>query len=64
MDPFPAPPALEKINYNEIDLYSCTKCSSNIKIISIDEKNLEITFECLNKDKNNNHKIQTMPINE
>ena len=64
MEPQPAPPALEKINYFEIDSYACTKCSSNIKIISLDDKNLKISFECLNKDLNNNHQIQTMSINE
>ena len=64
MEPLPAPPALEKINFSEIDSYSCSNCSSNIKIISLDEKNLKISFECLNKDLNNNHHIQTMSINE
>ena len=64
MDPQPAPPALEKINYTDLDSYSCSKCSSDIKIISLDEKEFKISFKCLNKDINNNHQIQTMPISE
>ena len=64
MEPSPAPPALDIINYNDLDSYSCSKCSSNIKIINLDLKELKITFECLNEDINNNHQIQTMQINE
>ena len=64
MERFAAPPALDKIIYTELDSYSCTKCSSNIKIIYFDEKELKITFECLNEDIKNNHQIQTLPINE
>ena len=59
-----APPALETINFDEIDTYACSKCNSNIKIISIDEKSLNITFECLNEDMNNDHRIQTLKISE
>ena len=59
-----APPALETINFDEIDTYACSKCNSNIKIISIDEKSLNITFECLNEDINNDHRIQTLKISE
>ena len=62
--PLPAPPALQSINFTEIDTYSCSKCSSNIKLISIDENRMIINFECLNEDSNNNHHIQSMPIGE
>ena len=64
MEPSPAPPALNITNINDLDSYSCSNCSSNIKIIHFDEKELKITFECLNEDINNNHQIQTMKTNE
>ena len=64
MEPLPAPPALQNINISEIDSYTCSNCSSSIKLISIDEKKMTISFECLNEDSNNNHHIQSMPINE
>ena len=64
MEPQPAPPALEEINYADIDSYACTKCSSNIKLLSLDVRELKISFKCLNEDMNNNHQIQSIPINE
>jgi len=63
MDPSsPAPPALKKNDYSKIDSYSCNKCTSTIKIISIDEDEAKITFECLNQEEN--HQKQTLSINE
>ena len=48
-----APPAtiscLDKINSNEF-YYNCTKCSSQIEILSIYEDNNTIEFKCLNKE--------------
>ena len=41
-------PQLNEINYN------CTKCSSPIEIISLNEKECSIEFKCIN----NNHKIK------
>ena len=57
-----APPALTKNDFSKLDSYSCNKCSSTIKIDSINENEAKITFECLNPQEN--HQIQTLPINE
>ena len=54
----------ENINKSEIEFYSCSKCFSNIEILSIDDKEVKITFNCLNNEQNNNHKTQEMDINE
>ena len=63
MDPSsPAPPALKKNDLSKIDSYSCNKCNSIIKINSINENEAKITFECMNQQEN--HKIQSLPINE
>ena len=49
--------------YNDEILYNCSECSSMIEIISINEDNNTIEFNCLNK--NNNHpKKNAMPIKE
>ena len=53
---------LENLFIDKQETYSCTECSSNIEVISIDNNEANITFRCLNKDKNNNHQIQKMPI--
>ena len=58
-------PEIENKNLlNEIDIYTCPKCSSCIEIESIDDKNANITFKCLNKNENLNHKTQTIPIKQ
>ena len=57
-------PLNENIYFDNNECYSCSKCSSNIEILSIDSQKSKITFKCLNKDKINNHHIQTMSINE
>ena len=63
MDIFPAhSPILE--NQDEKEVYACTQCSSNIEILSIDDKDAKITFTCLNNDETHNHGTQTMSINE
>ena len=49
---------LEQIQLNEIN-YNCTECPSSIEIISIDEKESNIEFKCIN----NNH-TRKMLINE
>ena len=54
----------KNIYIDEKESYACTKCKSNIEIISIDHNELKIIFKCLNKNENNNHHIQTMSINE
>jgi len=59
---FAAPPALKNNDFSKLDSYSCNKCSSTIKINSIDETEAKITFECLNQQEN--HRIQTLSINE
>ena len=41
----------EQLQLNEI-YYNCTECSSNIEILSINEKECSIEFKCIN----NNHK--------
>ena len=43
--------------------YNCSECSSLIEIISINEDNYTIEFNCLNKD-NNHPKNLVMPIKE
>ena len=52
------------IYIDEEETYACTECQSNIEIISIDHKQFKITFKCLNNNKNINHNIQTMTLNE
>ena len=48
---------------NEI-YYNCSKCSSLIEIISIDEKQSIIEFRCLNKGKVHNNNNIKMPLKE
>lgn len=60
----PLPNLFEKKTNNNIDTYACSKCSSNIEIESINDKEAVITFKCLNNNENNNHQIQTLPIKE
>ena len=48
----------EQQRQNEI-LYNCTECSSAIEILSINEDECSIEFQCIN----NNHK-KIIPINE
>ena len=62
-----APPAPKynniEINNNNVSyIYNCTKCSSLIEIISINENSNIIEFKCLNK--NNHHEKEKMPIKE
>ena len=45
-----------------IDSYTCSYCSIQPEILSINDKDNTITFKCLNN--NENHKTQTIPINE
>ena len=47
----------EQIQLNEI-YYNCTECSSPIEILSINETECTIEFECIN---NNSHNLK-MPI--
>ena len=65
MDNFAAPITLEDdFNKKEKDFYSCSKCDSDIEILSIDDKEAKITFNCLNSEDTNNHKTQEMNIDE
>ena len=62
-----APPAPKynniEINNNNVSyIYNCTKCSSLIEIISINENSNIIEFKCLNQ--NNHHEKEKMPIKE
>ena len=54
----------EFIYIDNKESYACTNCSSNIEIISIDHIKSKIVFKCTNNNCKNNHKIQTLPINE
>ena len=54
----------ESICADEKESYSCTECSSNIEILSINYNKSEITFKCLNKKEENNHGTKTMSICE
>ena len=58
----PAPTPFESQKENES--YTCSKCSSDIEVLSIDNDEKKIKFKCLNKNIENNHKIQTMLIGE
>ena len=58
--PFPTPSIdiEENLDFN----YNCSKCSSLIEIISINENNNILKFRCLNK--NNNHSEMVMSLKE
>ena len=62
--PAPHPEFIEIRTNNKIDTYSCSKCSSNIEIESINIKDALITFKCLNDNDKDNHHLQTIPIKE
>ena len=51
--------SLGEINKLNEMYYNCSKCSSPIEILSIDEKEFTIHFKCIN----NNHKL-SIPIKE
>ena len=51
--------SLGEINKLNEMKYNCSKCSSPIEILSIDEKEFTIHFKCIN----NNHKLD-IPIKE
>ena len=57
-----APPPLTP-ELNDQIYYNCSECSSIIEIISIDEENNMIEFNCLNEENNHNKNI-TMPLKE
>ena len=57
-----SPPAITP-ELNEEIYYNCSECSSLIEIISIDEENNFIEFNCLNKEKNYD-KNKTMPLKQ
>ena len=52
--------------FSRIYTYSCTLCSSQIEILSLNQidSNIKITFKCLNNDISNNHGIKSMFLNE
>ena len=54
----------ESIILSKIDCYNCSACSSPVEILSINDKENSLTFKCLNKNKKDNHNVQTMLINE
>ena len=55
----------ETMELNSINkiFYNCSECSSLIEILSINENNNTIEFNCLNKNNNHNKKL-AMPIKE
>ena len=59
-------PTGEENIFQKIDSYSCTLCSSQIEILSLESSDSEtkITFKCLNNDIKNNHGINTMLLDE
>ena len=64
-DPIPAPTPFGCVeNQNENESYTCSKCSADIEVLSIDNDEKTIKFKCLNNNIENNHKIQTMLIRE
>ena len=60
--PVPKYNNIEIYNNNLSYIYNCTKCSSLIEILSINEGKNIIEFKCLNK--NNHHQKEKMPIKE
>jgi len=60
--PVPKYNNIEINNNNTSYIYNCTKCSSLIEIISINERSNIIEFKCLNK--NNHHEKEKIPIKE
>ena len=59
----PETPAVDSNELNNEIFYNCSECSSMIEIISIDEENNTIEFNCLNQ--NNNHsKNNIISLNE
>ena len=58
------PPNIQqkRLIINNNDYYNCSECSSLIEILSINEENNTIEFNCLNKNKNHSKRI--MPIDE
>ena len=57
-------PIEENSLLEENESYACTNCTSEIEITSLDNKKIEITFKCLNKNIQNNHGIKTLPIGD
>ena len=53
----------EEYNLFKNDSYSCTQCSSQIEIISLNETEGKITFRCLSNNENN-HGIITLSIKD
>ena len=49
------PETPEVFKLNEI-YYNCSECSSSVEILSINEKESNIEFKCIN----NNHKIKML----
>ena len=46
------------------DVYGCTKCQSEIEIFLIDNNNIRILFQCLNKDEKLNHGVINLEIRD
>ena len=61
-DSAPPTPSINKIKIKNDIYYNCTECSSIIEILSINEENSIIEFQCLNKD--NPHEKKIMPLKE
>ena len=61
--PLPIPTAFEENKINN-ETYTCSDCNSEIEVLSIDDKKIQITFKCLNDNIQNNHGIKIMPIKE
>ena len=53
----------EECNLCKNDSYSCTECSSQIEILSLNEEEGKITFRCLSNNENN-HGIITLSIKD
>ena len=59
---FEAPPTpIIEQNNSKDDCYTCTECSSDIEILSLNKEKSTIQFICLNK---NSHGIKEMDINQ
>ena len=61
----PATPMFnDSLMFGNKNCYNCTKCSSSVEILSINEKENLLTFKCLNPIEKDNHNIQTISIAE
>ena len=55
---------LETKEITDNEVYACINCQSEIEILSIDNNNVKILFQCLNKNEEKNHGVINMKIGD